>query len=132
MIHGFARPYVTPVANRVLADVGADLRTAPDRPGAHDHRGGVAEEALVRADADAGLRDPTFGGLPAQLPHELTYLRERLRRHGFAEAGEPAADIHRQAPTKGGRATAQQRLRTARFTKPQCSYQSSSSDAARS
>ena len=52
-----------------------------------DHRGAVAEEALVDRQAGARAFDLPAFGLAAQLPRELAHLRNRLRGNGFAERG---------------------------------------------
>ena len=56
-----------------------------------------------------------LAGLAAQLPGELADLRDRLRRDRFAEAGEAAARVHRDAAAERGVAVAQQLLGLARL-----------------
>src|SRR5690348_5326149 len=78
----------------------------------------VAEEALVDRETDARTIDLALPRRTAQLPRELAQLRDRLRRDRLAEAGEPAAGIHRDATAERGVALAQELLGLARPADP--------------
>src|SRR5262245_7498836 len=75
-----------------------------------DHRRTVADEPLVPGHAEVRSLALPLAGLAAQLPGELADLRDRLRGDGLAEAGEPAARVHRDAASEAGVAVAQQAL----------------------
>src|SRR3954464_13826160 len=70
----------------------------------------MAEQALVGSNTDARALDLTAGGLALELPGQLAHLRDGLRRNGFAEAGQPAGGVDRDAATDRRRAAAQQLL----------------------
>jgi hypothetical protein len=70
----------------------------------------MPEQPLVGRDADPGTVDLTTRGPPLELPGDLADLRDGLRGHRYAEAGEPATRIHREPPADRGFAVAQQFL----------------------
>src|ERR1700754_1729909 len=80
------------------------------RSAAEDHRGAVAEQALVGGDADPGTLDLAAGGLAAKLPGDLADLGQRLGRDSLAEAGQSARRVDRDPATEGGLPGTQQRL----------------------
>ena len=91
MIHGFASmPYCTPDGEPCPRRPRRGPAQRADALAFHQHGRAVPEQALVRGDADLGTLHLARAGLPAQLPHELAHLRQRLRRHRLAEAGKPA------------------------------------------
>ncbi len=57
----------------------------------------MAEEALVRGDADLGAGDLALAGRAPQLPGQLADLRDRLGWDGFAWAGT-ASPKHESPP----------------------------------
>src|SRR5271169_1208723 len=81
-------------------------RTAPSA--GDDDGAAVAEQTLVGGDPDASAFDLTTGRLAAQLPHQLTHLRDRLGRDRLAEAGQSAACVHWHLAADRRRAAAQQ------------------------
>ena len=103
------------------------VRTLSGRLLGDDDGGAVAEEALVDRQADAGALDLAAVGLAVELPGELAHLRDRLRGHGFAEAGEAAA---RRSPGCGRRCVVAPSRSSFSASpgahRPICSYQSSS------
>nr|BFE84087.1 hypothetical protein GCM10020093_066880 [Planobispora longispora] len=50
----------------------------------------MTEQALVRGQTGPGVDHLAGSGRTAQLPGQLAHLRDRLRRDGLAEGGEPA------------------------------------------
>ena len=86
--------------------------------GREEHRAAVAEEALVDREAGLGPLDLAALGLAPELPGDLADLGDRLGRHGLAEAGEPAARVHRDAPADRRVAVVQQLLGLARLAEP--------------
>src|SRR5690349_5007969 len=75
-----------------------------------DHRRTVAEQSLIGGDADGGALDLATGGLALQLPRQLTYLRDGLRRDRLPETGQPARRVDRDAAADRRCAAAQQLL----------------------
>ena len=69
----------------------------------------MAEEALVRRDADARAVHLAAGGQTADLPGELADLGDRLGRYGLSEAAEAAAGVDRDTAAESGLAVVQQR-----------------------
>ena len=58
-----------------------------------DHRRTVAEQALIRGDADLRTLDLPAGGLTLELPGEFADLRDRLSGNRLAEACQPATAL---------------------------------------
>ena len=79
----------------------------------------MAEETLVGGDANSGALDLTLARLAAQLPRQLTYLSERLRRHRLTEASQTAARIDGNAAPDGRLTGPQQLLGLAALAQPE-------------
>src|SRR3546814_5102110 len=83
-----------------------------------EHRRAVAEEPLVGGDADLRPLHLPALRLPAQLPHQLAHLGDRLGRHCLAEAREATRRVDRDPAAARGVAGPQQHLRLAALAKP--------------
>ena len=79
----------------------------------------MAEQALVRGDADLGALDLTAYRLAAQLPVQLADLRDGLRGDRLAEARQPTGRVHRHTAANRRCPASQQRLRLALSAQPQ-------------
>ena len=93
----------------------------------------MTEETLVGGDADGGALDLAAVGLAPQLPGDLAHLGDRLRGDRLAEAGEPAARVHRDAAADASVAPERSSASASPSPhSPMFSYQSSSSAVERS
>src|SRR6202022_5011074 len=90
-------------ADRPLSGLRQIARSAGD-----DHRGAVAEQALVGGDPDSGALDLPARCLALELPGQLADLRDGLGGDGFAEAGQTTGRVDRDPAADGRRAAAQQ------------------------
>ena len=78
--------------------------------GIRDHRGG-GRRLDLGGDADFRTLHLSIAGLAAQLPGQFTDLRQGLRRHSLAEAGQAAGDVYRNPAAQRGITGAQQGCR---------------------
>ena len=103
-----------------------------DLSAGQQHRGAVAEQALVGGDADAGAVDLAATGLAPQLPHDLAHLGERLGGNGLAEAGQPPDGFTGMRPPIEVAPSLSSFSASPGLQSPMSSYQSSSSAVDRS
>ena len=66
----------------------------------------MAEHAVVDGQTHLRIVDLTGTCLTAELPGELAYLRDCLRRDGFAERAQPTGGVHGDPATDGSVAVA--------------------------
>src|SRR5690606_7541079 len=74
-----------------------DLTRRDEGSALQDHRGAVAEQALVRGEPDLRAVDLAVSRLAAELPRHLAHLSDRLRGHRLAEAAQATARVDRCA-----------------------------------
>ena len=70
----------------------------------------MTEEPLIDSQSNVRVLDLSSLRAPLQLPRDLADLRDRLCRHGFSEACEPARRIDWDAPAERRVAVADQPL----------------------